>query len=103
VHPRVYNAAGTLIMSDAEFQQSDYRAGGIVEWTRRLGRSPRTYAGGYMLCVDPAWTNDFGLGNNGTQGAADTGQYWYFSGVQLQSEYVAGTRYSRSGGDTTPR
>src|SRR6476469_6312688 len=66
VHPRVYNAAGTLIMSDAEFQQSDYKAGGT--WN---GRDDWTlasyYAGGFNFCVDPAWMNDFGLGNNGQQ------------------------------------
>jgi Big-like domain-containing protein len=101
VHPRVYNAAGTLIMSDAEFQQSDYRAGG--SWN---GRDDWTlasyYAGGYSFCVDPAWTNDFGLGNNGQQGAADTGQYWYFSGVQLRSDTWPGPVTPASGGDTTP-
>ncbi len=101
VHPRVYNAAGTLIMSDAEFQQSDYKAGG--SWN---GRDDWTlasyYAGGNSFCVDPAWMNDFGLGNNGQQGAADTGQYWYFSGVQLRTDTWPGPIAPLSGGDTVP-
>jgi hypothetical protein len=101
VHPRVYNSAGTLIMSDAEFQQSDYKAGGT--WN---GRDDWTlasyYAGGNSFCVDPNWMNDFGLGNNGQQGAADTGQYWYFSAVQLRTDTWPGPVAPASGGDTIP-
>jgi len=98
VHPRVYNAAGTLIMSDADFQQSDYKSGG--SWN---GRDDWTlasyYAGGNSFCVDPAWVNDFGLGNNGQQGAADTGQYWYFSAVQLRTDTWPGPVAPAGGGD----
>jgi hypothetical protein len=102
VHPRVYNAAGTLIMSDADFQQSDYKAGG--SWN---GRDDWTlasyYAAGYKFCVDPTWVNDFGLGNNGQQGAADTGLYWYFSAVQLRTDTWPGpVAPAGGGGDTTP-
>jgi hypothetical protein len=101
VHPRVYNAAGTLIMSDADFQQSDYRAGGT--WN---GRDDWTlasyYAAGHNFCVDPNFVNDFGLGNNGQQGAADTGLYWYFSAVQLRSDTWPGPVPAAGGGDTTP-
>jgi hypothetical protein len=84
VHPRVYNAAGTLIFSDADFRQSDF---GSASWN---GRSDWTlasyYAAGYDFCVDPTWMNDLGLGNNGQFGAADTGLYWYFAGLQLRSD-----------------
>jgi hypothetical protein len=84
VHPRVYNAAGTLVLSDADFRQSDY---GSQVWN---GRSDWTlasyYAAGHDFCVDPTWMNDFGLGNNGQQGAADTGLYWYFAGLQLRRD-----------------
>jgi len=101
VHPRVYNAAGTLIMSDADFQQSDYKAGGT--WN---GRDDWTlasyYAGGNNFCVDPSWVNDFGLGNNGQQGAADTGQYWYFAAVQLRTDTWPGPVAPLGGGDTVP-
>jgi hypothetical protein len=101
VHPRVYNAAGTLIMSDADFQQSDYRAGG--SWN---GRDDWTlasyYAAGHNFCVDPSWMNDLGLGNNGQQGAADTGLYWYFAAVQLRSDTWPGPVPAAGGGDTTP-
>ena len=101
VHPRVYNAAGTLILSDADFQQSDYKAGGT--WN---GRDDWTlasyYAAGFKFCVDPNWTNDLGLGNNGQQGAADTGQYWYFAGVQLRTDTWPGPVSGGGGGDTVP-
>jgi hypothetical protein len=46
--------------------------------------------------------NDFGLGNNGQQGAADTGQYWYFSAVQLRTDTWPGPVAPASGGDTIP-
>jgi hypothetical protein len=63
VHPRVYNAAGTLVLSDADFQQSDF---GSEVWN---GRSDWTlaayYSAGRSFCVRPEWMNDFGLGNNG--------------------------------------
>jgi hypothetical protein len=30
--------------------------------------------------------NDFGLGNNGQYGAADTGLYWYFAGYEIRTD-----------------
>jgi hypothetical protein len=84
VHPRIYDAAGTLILSDADFLQEDF---GVASWN---GRSDWTlasyYAAGHTFCVNPGWMNDLGLGNNGQQGAADTGRYWYFAGVQIRSD-----------------
>ena len=84
VHPRVYDAAGNLMFSDAQFLQEDY---GQATWN---GRSDWTlasyYAAGNSFCVGSTWTNDFGLGNNGQYGAADTGQYWYFSGVEIRTD-----------------
>jgi hypothetical protein len=84
VHPRVYDAAGNLLYSDADFKQSDF---GSATWN---GRSDWTlssyYAGGNSFCVVPTYMNEFGLGNNGQQGAADTGQYWYFSGVEIRTD-----------------
>ncbi|HET9271332.1 MAG TPA: Ig-like domain-containing protein, partial [Vicinamibacterales bacterium] len=84
VHPRVYDANGALILSDAQFRQSDF--GGAV-WN---GRSDWTlasyYAAGHSFCVNPQFTNDFGLGNNGQYGAADTGQYWYFAGYEIRTD-----------------
>ena len=101
VHPRVYDAAGNLIMSDASFQQTDF---GGASWN---GRSDWTlasyYAAGHTFCVQPGWMNDLGLGNNGQQGAADTGRYWYFAGVQLRSDTWPGPLGSGGGtGDSTP-
>ncbi|MGB2713846.1 MAG: Ig-like domain-containing protein [Vicinamibacterales bacterium] len=100
VHPRVYDSAGTLILSDANFLQSDYRAGGT--WN---GRDDWTlasyYAAGYNFCVNPTYMNEFGLGNNGQQGAADTGRYWYFSGVQIRRDTWPGPIGGGAGGDTT--
>jgi hypothetical protein len=84
IHPRVYNAAGQLILSDAHFLQSDV---GEASWN---GRSDWTlasyYAAGNTFCVNPGWMNDLGLGNNGQQGAGDTGKYWYFSGVEIRTD-----------------
>jgi hypothetical protein len=84
VHPRVYDANGVLIFSDAQFLQSDF---GSTSWN---GRSDWTlasyYAAGHSFCVDPTWMNDFGLGNNGNYGADDTGKYWYFSAVEVRTD-----------------
>jgi hypothetical protein len=84
VRPRVYDANGVLILSDADFLQSDI---GSATWN---GRNDWTlasyYAAGHSFCVDPGWMNDFGLGNNGQQGASDTGQYWYFSAVEIRTD-----------------
>jgi hypothetical protein len=44
------------------------------------------YAAGYNFCVNPAWMSSFGLGNNGQQGAVDTGLPWYFAGVQIRTD-----------------
>jgi hypothetical protein len=107
VHPRVYDAAGNLVLSDADFQQSDP---GQASWG---GRSDWTlasyYAGGNNFCVDPSASaqhgghnmTDFGLGNNGQQGAADTGQFWYFAGVQLRDDTWAGPLGGGGSTDTT--
>jgi hypothetical protein len=101
VHPRVYDAAGNLILSDADLRQSDY---GSTNWN---GRSDWTlasyYAAGHTFCVDPTWMNDFGMGNNGQAGASATGQYWYFAGVQIRQDTWPGPVESASGGaDATP-
>jgi uncharacterized protein YjdB len=84
VHPRLYDAAGTLLYDDATYQQSDP---GVASWN---GSSNWTlasyYAAGYTFCVNPAWMSSFGLGNNGQQGAVDTGLPWYFAGVQIRTD-----------------
>jgi hypothetical protein len=85
VHPRVYDASGALIFSDADIRQSDYKAGGV--WN---GRDDWTlasyYAAGNSFCVDPSWMTNFGMGNNGNLGAADTGQYWYYAALQIRRD-----------------
>ena len=84
VHPRVYDASGTQILGDADYLQSDF---GGATWN---GRSDWTlasyYAAGYSFCVDPAALTHFGMGNNGQQGAVDTGLAWYFAGVQVRTD-----------------
>jgi hypothetical protein len=81
-------------VSDADFQQSDFGS------ASRNGRSDWTlasyYAAGHDFCVSPTWVDDFGLGNNGQQGAADTGLYWYFSALQIRTDTWPGPS------DTTP-
>ena len=84
VHPRVYDAAGNLILSDADLRQQDF---GSASWN---GRSDWTlasyYAAGHSFCVNPTWLNELGLGNNGQFNASDTGRYWYFSAIQIRTD-----------------
>jgi uncharacterized protein YjdB len=84
VHTRVYDAAGTQILGDADIKQSDF---GGASWN---GRSDWTwasyYAAGYSFCVDPVPLTKFGVGNNGQAGAADTGLPWYFAGIQIRTD-----------------
>ena len=84
VHPRVYDANGVLLLSDTGYRQSDF---GSSSWN---GRSDWTlasyYAAGHSFCVNPGWMNDFGVGNNGQQGASDTGKYWYFAGIEVRTD-----------------
>jgi len=84
VHVRVYDAAGTQILGDGDMNQTDF--GGFA-WN---GRNDWTwasyYAAGYSFCVDPVWVTNFALGNNGQQGAADTGLPWYFAGIQIRTD-----------------
>ena len=106
VYPRVYDAAGNLLFSDADFKQQDYNAGGT--WN---GRSDWTlasyYAAGFDFCVDLTQLNrqgtglaatSFGMGNNGNFGAVDTGLYWYFSALQIRNDTWPGPL----GGGTLP-
>jgi hypothetical protein len=84
VHPRVYDASGALLFTDADFKQQDYGStywNGSNTWT-----FASYYAAGYAFCVDPTYTNKFGMGNNGQQGASDTGLYWYFANVQIRTD-----------------
>jgi hypothetical protein len=84
VHTRVYDAAGTQILGDADIKQSDF---GGATWN---GRSDWTwasyYAAGYSFCVNPVKVTSFALGNNGQAGAADTGLPWYFAGIQIRTD-----------------
>jgi hypothetical protein len=87
VHPRVYDAAGALLYEDGDYQQEDWNASGTLSWG---GRDDWTlasyYAAGHDFCVDPGYLTEFGVGNNGQQGAADTGLPWYFAGVEIRSD-----------------
>jgi hypothetical protein len=88
VHPRVYDAGGTQILADADFRQA---AWGDALWN---GRNDWTlasyYASGHSFCVQPDALTNFGLGNNGQRGAADTGLPWYFTGVQIRTDWWPG-------------
>ena len=88
VRPRVYDASGTQILSEADFRQQDW---GSTSWN---GRSDWTlasfYAAGHSFCVDPAVLTHLGLGNNGQAGAFDTGLAWYFAGVQIRTDWWPG-------------
>jgi len=85
VHPRVYDANGTLLYSDADFQQTDYGSSG--DWNgSQTWTLASYYAAGYDFCVDPTYMSNFSMGNNGQQGAVDTGLPWYFAGVEIRSD-----------------
>ncbi|HEY3219884.1 MAG TPA: hypothetical protein VGJ80_04065 [Gemmatimonadales bacterium] len=88
VHPRVYDARGTLILKDADFRQSGY---GSAVWN---GRSDWTlaslYSVGHRFCVKPGPMTSFGMGNNGQKGAIDTRLPWYFAGLQIRTDWWPG-------------
>jgi hypothetical protein len=88
VHQRIYDASGALLMGDADIQQEDYGAtlwNGSNTWTLAS-----YYAAGNSFCVDPVKMTNFSMGNNGQQGAADTGLFWYYAGVQVRTDHWAG-------------
>jgi len=88
VHARVYDASGAQILGDADFRQTNY---GGEKWN---GRSDWTlasyYAAGYNFCVIPEALTHFGMGNNGQTGSVDTGLAWYFTGVQIRTDWWPG-------------
>jgi len=85
VHARVHEASGRQILSDADFQQSDF---GNAMWNARNDWTLASYyKAGHSFCVDPAAVTSFGLGNNGQTGAVDTGLPWYFAGVQIRTDW----------------
>ena len=88
VHARVYDASGAQILGDADFRQTNY---GGEKWN---GRSDWTlasyYAAGYSFCVIPEALTHFGMGNNGQTGSVDTGLAWYFTGVQVRTDWWPG-------------
>jgi len=88
VHPRVYDAAGTLLASDDDFRQQDW---GNATWNGRNDWTLKSYyAAGYALCVDPTALRKFAMGNNGQMDAVDTGLPWYFAGVQIRTDWWPG-------------
>jgi uncharacterized protein YjdB len=84
VHARVYDAAGVQILGDSDFRQEAY---GTQVWN---GRSDWTlaslYASGYSYCVNSTALTKFAMGNNGQQGAGDTGLAWYYAGLQIRTD-----------------
>src|SRR6266699_2013318 len=84
VHVRVYDAAGTQVLGDADFRQEDY---GNTVWN---GRNDWTlaslYASGFSYCTNPAALTMFAMGNNSNQGAVDTGLPWYFANLQVRTD-----------------
>src|SRR5262245_24821810 len=100
LHPRVYDMNGNLMFSDGEFKQTDF---GGATWNGRNDWSLASYyAAGNSFCVDPDAVNDIGLGNNGQQGASNTGQYWYFAGIQVRTDTWPGAMAPAGSGDFVP-
>lgn len=85
VHPRVYDAAGTLLFQDADYQQSDFGSSGLWNGSQTWTLASY-YAAGRDFCVHPEFLTGLGIGNNGQAGAADTGLPWYFAGVQIRTD-----------------
>ena len=84
-HVRIYDAGGTLLYGDDNFQQSDY--GNTPAWNGSSTWTLASFAAaGYSAPVNPAELVNFVLANNGQQSAADTGLYWYFAGVQIRTD-----------------
>jgi N-acetylneuraminic acid mutarotase len=110
VHPRVYNAAGTLLYDKANFVQDGYLSdagavcprppltGGTNDW--RLDRwYSRIVTGcnpGGDFQVNPTPTPGTGqrgttlqgflMGNNGQNEAQNTGLFWYYAGLQIRTD-----------------
>jgi len=84
MYPLVIDDNETLALTADQFEQSSY---GLEVWN---GRNDWTlgsyYESGRSFCVDPAFVNDFGIGNNGQQGAADTGRAWYFAAIEIRTD-----------------
>jgi len=88
VHPRLYDAAGNLMYDDSGYQQSDP---GSMSWNGKSDWTLATYyAAGYNFCVDPQYMQTFGVGNNGQNGAIDTGLPWYYAGIQIRTDHWVG-------------
>jgi hypothetical protein len=91
VHPRLYDAAGNLMYDDAGYRQSDFGQSGNLSWGGRADWTLASYyAAGYNFCVDPTYMQTFGVGNNGQQGAIDTGLPWYYTGIQIRTDHWVG-------------
>jgi hypothetical protein len=94
VHPRVYDTLtplGTLLYQDADYQQSDFGISGLwngsQNWTLESYYAPQPlFPNGRDFCVLPQYVTEFGVGNNGQAGAADTGLPWYFAGVEIRTD-----------------
>jgi len=84
-HVRVYDASGTLLYGDADFQQSDY--GNTPAWNGSSTWTLASFAAaGYSVPVTPTELVNFVLANNGQLSAPDTGLPWYFAGVELRTD-----------------
>jgi hypothetical protein len=76
----------TAVARDAAGNQRTSSVVTVTVFNDTTAPTASYYAAGHSFCVDPGWMNDFGLGNNGQQGASDTGQYWYFSAVEIRTD-----------------
>jgi hypothetical protein len=100
VHPRVYDAAGTLLYQDADFVQEDYGSSdycaGRSDWTlARWYTSPFTTCnpnGDFEVNRFPApeqagtTLQSLVMGNNGSSSARNTGLFWYYAGVKIRTD-----------------
>jgi hypothetical protein len=87
-HVRIYDDANTLLYTDADMRQLDYGSAvwnGSNTWTLAS-----FYAAGHTMTIDPLKIVDFGMGNNAQAGTVNTGQYWYYAGVQIRTDHWPG-------------
>jgi hypothetical protein len=81
IYPRIYDMNGTLLYDYRTFFQNDNGSGSasksLQTWYEVDNRS--------FGITNPTLARNFGIGNEGPAGSADTGGSWYFASVALST------------------
>lgn len=85
IFPTIKNPSGKVIADASSFRQQDFLNSGDLSYQ---GKNDWTllefYKSGNSFPVDSNALRTFGLGNNGQQGALNTGKCWYFAEVRIE-------------------